>query len=273
MEATTRIALLLFAALCLAACGRHGPKTRAAEPKRAAQHPSPIPDDRTQLVTVVSNLWTDYRATLRRYEREPGERWRQVGAPVDAVLGREGYGWGRGLHGNGRPDERPGPLKREGDGRSPAGVFEIGAAYGYAAALDDLSVPYVQASTDLRCVDDPQSKHYNRIVSTAETEIDWKSAEQMRRDDELYALALVVEHNTKTTRRAAGSCIFLHVWEGPDKGMSGCTAMSRDALEELATWLERGAAVLVALPRGEYELLKRPWRLPLLAKPGDQRLR
>lgn len=95
----------------------------------------------------------------------------------------------------------------------------------------------------------------------------------MRRDDDLYVLALVVEHNTKTTRRAAGSCVVLHVWEGPDEGMSGCTAMSRDALEELAAWLDRDAAVLVALPRGEYELLKRPWRLPLLGKPAYRQSR
>ena len=133
---------------------------------------------------------------------------------------------------------------------------------------DDLSVPYVQATADLRCVDDPHSEHYNRIVSTADTEIDWKSAERMRRDDDLYVLALVVEHNTKTTWRVAGSCIFLHLWEGPDKGMSGCTAMSRDALEELAAWLDRDAAVLVALPLGEYELFRRPWRLPISAKPA-----
>jgi D-alanyl-D-alanine dipeptidase len=273
MRATTRIACLLLAAFCLSACSRHGQETTSAEPKRAAQRPSPIPDDRTQLVTVVSNRWTDYRATLRRYERKPGEKWQQAGAPVDAVLGREGYGWGRGLHGNGGPDGHPGPLKREGDGRSPAGVFEIGAAYGYAAARKDLSIPYVQASNDLRCVDDPQSEHYNRIVSTTDTEIDWTSAERMRRDDDLYVLALVVEHNTKSTRRAAGSCIFLHLWEGPDKGMNGCTAMSRDALEELAAWLDRDAAVLVALPLGEYELLRRPWHLPLLAKPADRRSR
>lgn len=273
MQAATRIASLLLAAFCLGACGRQGQETTASEPKRAAQRPSPIPDDRTQLVTVVSNRWTDFRATLRRYEREPGEKWRQLGAPVDAVLGREGYGWGRGLHGNGRPADRTGPLKREGDGRSPAGVFEIGTAYGYAAARDDLSIPYVQATADLRCVDDPQSEHYTRIVSTLDTEIDWESAEQMRRDDELYVLALVIEHNTKTTRRAAGSCIFLHVWEGPDKGMSGCTAMSRDTLEGLAAWLGRDTAVLVALPRGEYELLKRPWHLPLLGKPVSRRSR
>ena len=271
MGEVTRLASILCAALCLAACGRQAPQTTSKEPKRAAHRPSPIPEDATQLVTVVSKNWEDFRAILRRYERAPNEKWKQVGPPVEAVLGRSGYGWGRGLHGNGRPDGRPGPLKREGDGRSPAGVFEIGTAYGYAADREDLSLAYVQSTEELRCVDDPHSEHYNRIVSTADTQVDWKSAEHMRRDDDLYVLALVVEHNTKDTRRAAGSCIFLHLWDGPDEGMSGCTAMSLDDLEELAGWLDPSSAALVALPLSEYELLKRPWDLPLVALPTYRR--
>ena len=223
---------------------------------------APIPQQKTQLVTVVSDDWNSFRAKLRRYERSPGEAWKPVGPPTDVVLGRAGYGWGRGLQGGGAPDRRPGPIKREGDGRSPAGVFDIGTAYGYEAAREDVSLPYVQATPELRCVDDPKSRHYNRIVSTADTAVDWKSAEHMRRQDELYAIAIVVEHNTKQTEPGAGSCIFIHVWRGPDSGMTGCTAMPMDTLEAFANWLQPNAAVVVALPRSEYDALRRSWRLP-----------
>jgi len=44
--------------------------------------------------------------------------------------------------------------------------------------------------------------------------------------------------------------------------MTGCTAMPMSTLEALAKWLRPGAAVLVALPRSEYDALRRPWRLP-----------
>jgi len=223
---------------------------------------TPIPSGKTQLVTVVSPDWDDFRAKLARYERSPGQAWKRVGPPIDVVLGREGYGWGRGLHGGGAPARRPGPIKREGDGRSPAGVFDIGTAYGYDAAREGVSLPYVQATPELRCVDDPKSRHYNRIVSTANTAIDWQSAEHMRRQDELYAIAIVVEHNTKQTKPGAGSCIFIHVWRGPDSGMTGCTAMPMGTLEAFAGWLQPNAAVLVALPQSEYEALRRPWGLP-----------
>jgi D-alanyl-D-alanine dipeptidase len=138
----------------------------------------------------------------------------------------------------------------------------MGTAYGYDSAREGVSLPYVQATPELRCVDDPKSRHYNRIVSTADTAIDWQSAEYMRRQDELYAIAIVVEHNTEQTEPGAGSCIFIHVWRGPDSGMTGCTAMPMDALEPFARWLRPDAAVLVALPRSEYDALQRSWGLP-----------
>jgi len=249
--------LLLLAACALGSCRGETPAS-----KPAAETSSPIDPCKTQLVTVVSDDWDRFRVVLRRYERLPGQAWEPVGPAIDAVIGREGYGWGRGVHGGGAPAGRPGPVKREGDGRSPAGVFDIGTVYGYDTAREGVSQLYVQATPELRCVDDPESRHYNRIVSTANTAADWRSAEHMRRRDELYSTAIAVEHNTQTTKPGAGSCIFIHVWKGPDSGMTGCTAMPIDTLEAFARWLEPNAAVLVALPRSEYNALQRRWGLP-----------
>ena len=217
--------------------------------------------DAGQLVTVVSSDWNDFPAVLQRYQRGPSGRWHAVGPEVQAVLGRHGYGWGRGLHGSARPVGAEGPLKVEGDGRSPAGVFRIGTIYGYAAARPAVRMSYQQASPTLRCVDDATSRHYNRIVSTESSPVDWSSAEKMRREDDLYVLAIVIEHNVDPVEAGAGSCIFLHLWNGPDVGMSGCTAMAMNDLEELADWLEPGA-ILVALPRPEYAALRELWSLP-----------
>lgn len=251
--------------LTLLACLSVGCRSRTLPPGASTpvlETHSPIGPFKTQLVAVVTDDWNRFQATLRRYERSPGQAWQAVGSPIDAVIGREGYGWGRGIHGDGPPEGRHGPTKREGDGRSPAGVFEIGAAYGYEATQSGVSLPYVQATPELRCVDDPESSHYNRIVSIGNTSVDWKSAEHMRRRDDLYTIAIVVEHNTQQTEPGAGSCIFIHVWRAPHSGMTGCTAMPMQDLQRLAGWLRPNAAVLVALPRSEYDTLKRPWQLP-----------
>jgi uncharacterized protein YijF (DUF1287 family)/L,D-peptidoglycan transpeptidase YkuD (ErfK/YbiS/YcfS/YnhG family) len=222
----------------------------------------PIAARRTQLLTVVSAGWADPHARLRRYEREPGRTWREVGTALPVTLGYAGYAWGAGLHGRGAPSGRGGPLKREGDGRSPAGVFELGTAHGYApAASEALKIPYSMSSAAERCIDDPASQHYNRIVSSALVPNDWRSAERMRRDDDLYELAIEIAHNRAPTQAGDGSCIFLHAWAGPDAAVTGCTALDKTQLRTVARWLEPNA-LLVALPRSEYTALQSTWGLP-----------
>lgn len=226
----------------------------------------PISALRTQLIRVISSGWSDVQARLQRFSREPGGPWRAVGAELPVVLGRSGYGWGNGLHGSGAPATRRGlvaPDKREGDGRSPAGVFAIGPAHGYLSAREaGLALDYTQADEARRCVDDPRSRHYNQVLSEREVSADWKSAEHMRRADDLYELAIQIEHNRAPVVAGHGSCIFLHVWASPDTPVTGCTALDKASLYTLARWLEPNAAVLVALPRSEYSALARAWGLP-----------
>jgi uncharacterized protein YijF (DUF1287 family) len=221
----------------------------------------PISALRTQLVSVTTDAWQATRGTLRRYERQPGKAWHAVGAPMRVVLGHAGLGWGDGLHGNGAPARRTGPAKREGDGRSPAGAYELGTVYGYADTASEIALPYAAAGAALRCVDDPQSPHYNQIVPEL-GQLSWRSAERMRRDDDLYELTLVVRHNTEPVVPGHGSCIFVHVWQSPDTPVTGCTALEKSNLKTLVRWLRPNAAVMVALPSSEYVALSRDWGLP-----------
>ena len=90
--------------------------------------PSPMPwHNARQLVVVTTADWNVDHGTLRRFERDGGT-WHAVGEPQPVLIGRSGSAWGIGLH----PPPSDGPVKREGDGRSPAGVFAIGEAFGYA---------------------------------------------------------------------------------------------------------------------------------------------
>jgi len=222
----------------------------------------PIAPSITQLVVVTSDDFADWHARLQRYERSPGKPFRRVGPAQPAVLGAAGYGWGDGLHGRGAPADRPGPTKREGDLRSPAGVFAVGTVHGYSARAGALRLPYRQASADQRCVDDPTSPYYNRILSIDETGEPWHSAEHMLREDGLYELALDIEHNRSPITPGDGSCIFAHVWAGSDVPVSGCTALARSDLRRVLEWLRPGAAAWVALPQAEYRALRSEWGLP-----------
>jgi D-alanyl-D-alanine dipeptidase len=229
--------------------------------------PGVAPTNRSlQLLVVVTDDWTDVPGVMRRYERD-GVRapWRPVGSEVPVVVGASGLGWGDGLHGIGSPGE-PGPIKREGDNRSPAGAFRLSSAFGYAprSSLSWIEMPYEQATDAYKCVDDPASLHYNQMLfSDRVARIDWHSAEDMHRPDSLYRLGVVVEHNANGQEIGGGSCIFLHIWPGPDGNTSGCTAFNSRAMLEVLAWLRpESLPILVQLPRSEYERLRGRWGLP-----------
>lgn len=244
----TLATLLVLAASC---ARRTGP---------AAAGPSPLAEAR-QVLLVLAPGWDAPAGALARFEREAlTSAWKPVGAALPTALGRNGLGWGLGLH----PAQTTGPFKREGDGKAPAGAFRLGYAFGYAPTFPAARLPYFQLTPGLECVDDARSRHYNRILSRLPGRVaDWDSSETMLRSDDLYSLGLVVEHNANPPEAGAGSCIFLHVWNGPGSGTAGCTALDKPAVAELLGWLDAAKnPVLVQLPRAEYDRLKAAWGLP-----------
>ncbi len=221
-----------------------------------------LPAAATHLVTAIVADWDATDATLRLWSRrDPSAGWQPVGEPWPAVVGRAGTGWGAGLHGRGAPAGRPGTVKREGDGKSPAGVFVLRAAFGYASdAPSGTRTPYTRVTDTWRCIDDPTSSHYNVVLDERTTTKDWSSAEDMKRGDDLYAWVVEVAHNAQRTP-GDGSCIFLHLWGGPGSTTSGCTAMAEDRLAWLLATLP-AESVLVLLPQAEYTALADRWGLP-----------
>lgn len=216
-----------------------------------------------QLVLVTTTGWDTDRGILRRYERN-GDGWRTVGQPVPVMVGRNGTAWGLGLH----PAQSSGPVKREGDGRAPAGVFAIGTAFGYGADAAT-ALPYAAMDAGDWCIDVPASPLYNRIVDAGDVGADavTGSTEPMRRDlhadgDQRYRLGFVIEHNAAAVP-GAGSCIFAHLWKSPDDATAGCTAMADPSMRDLLGWLDPARKpVFVLLPRAELERLHAAWHLP-----------
>jgi D-alanyl-D-alanine dipeptidase len=239
--------------------------------------------DEKKLVVVTTPDWNAVQGTLTRYERRD-RMWVKVSEPIPIVVGRAGLAWDPALVRQ-TANRYPGPIKHEGDGRSPAGVFQLkGGTFGFA---DDLpgSRNYIHLTPTTECVDDPNSRYYGKIVDRAAVDqVDWKSSEKMSSIPQ-YRWGVVVNYNTDHPVRGDGSCIFLHQWSGPASGTAGCTAMSPPDIEALVHWAEPAAAseppavaggalqgsndeartVLVQLPRTEYQRLQVHWQLPALS--------
>ena len=216
-----------------------------------------------QLVLVIAPSWDTSTAEIACFERPNAEApWAKALPNEKVSIGKNGLAWGIGLHGTHPPGSSR--VKREGDGKAPAGIFAITTAFGYATPPDSgiKEFPYLQLTPQLEGVDDTNSRFYNRIVDSSKVEKDWNSSEQMRREDDLYRWGAVVGHNEKPYP-GYGSCIFLHCWRGPDQGTAGCTASDPRYMEEMLRWLRKDSApLIVQLTRQEYERLKNPWRLP-----------
>jgi L,D-peptidoglycan transpeptidase YkuD (ErfK/YbiS/YcfS/YnhG family) len=257
--------LLACAALAVAACAH---VTAAA----AGADPSPRWNHARQMVVVTTATWDSDHGVMRRYQRDAAAGWTMVGEAVPVVVGRAGTGWGIGLHPAPPAAVSAGdPVKREGDGRAPAGVFAIGTAFGYAGSART-GLPYAAMDAGDYCVDVSGSPYYNRIVDSAQVgaaAIEG-STEPMRRDlhadgDQRYRLGFVIEQNPQATPMG-GSCIFGHLWKTPGTATAGCTAMAPATMQSLLGWLRADAApVFVLLPDAEYAQLQLPWHLPELS--------
>jgi L,D-peptidoglycan transpeptidase YkuD (ErfK/YbiS/YcfS/YnhG family) len=90
---------------------------------------SPIPEKSRALLVAVPDHWNSRQTSLQLYRRASAQDpWIKTNATIPVHLGRRGLAWGRGLH-----PAQPGIQKREGDGKSPAGLFLLGnILYGYA---------------------------------------------------------------------------------------------------------------------------------------------
>lgn len=217
-----------------------------------------------QLVLVITNSWSDSTGSLQTFQRDRlGEDWKAVSNVIPVTIGRRGLGWGVGLHGQSVDN---GPVKVEGDGKSPAGVFGISEVFGYAASdsARQFKLPYEPLSSMTQCVDDAKSEYYNFIVDSLDVKnAQWKSHEIMNASDSLYRWGAFVDHNISPRIAGRGSCIFLHVWEGPTCPTAGCTAMEVTNLLGILRWLDPVKnPVLVQLPRKEFENLQVSWNLP-----------
>lgn len=183
----------------------------------------------SQLLLVRNIDPASVEVRITPWERKNG-RWQSPFTPMDGVIGRKGIA--------------PPGEKREGDGRTPVGIFRLGMVFGYAPAFPT-RMPYRQATADDVWIDDVQAADYNRWVRRETTQA--ASFEKMRRDDDLYKHGIVVEYNTNPVLKGMGSAIFVHLWRGQGSSTAGCIALAEEDLVRIIKWLDPAAKPLVII--------------------------
>lgn len=229
---------------------------------------SQMPGGSTQAIIGVSDDWDSSHVTLTMVEKNKAGKWQRVLGPFPGRLGRNGSVWGLGQHKN----PRGATTKKEGDERSPAGIFRLGGLWvtHSTPVQHDPAIPYVKVGPNDLWISDPRLPHlYNqhlRLDHPATTA--WEKHEQMRQTDYPHSIKLLVHHNTPESVGkpivGAGSSIFFHIWRRDGAApTAGCTSMSEENLRALIARLKPGCQpVYILLPRSEYIRLRKSWHLP-----------
>lgn len=231
----------------------------------AAERANPAPSTYRRLIVqarqalvVTTTDWNSVNGTLTRFEKI-STGWSRVGEEISVVVGKNGLAWDAVTVAHGIRTEF---IKREGDGRSPAGIFLLKQEFGFDSSPVTNKMQYLPLTGQIECVDDVKSRSYNEVVNRNLISLpDWHSSEKMR-EVEQYKLGIIVGYNPGDVK-SAGSCIFLHIWRGPGNGTAGCTAMEEMRLRQITKSLdEKKHPILIQLPAAVYKRLRNPWRLP-----------
>lgn len=237
--------------------------TVGAQIKKPQPPPVKIPfAESLQAVVVTTADATAVQGTARRYERKSVKsKWKKIGDEFAIVVGRSGLAWSLDTAPEGIT-----ALKKEGDGKSPAGMFPLTFAFGRPDKPGEVKLAYDKLEGYSECVDDVASTHYNKLVHRLKVgNFDWRSSEKMLEVGPEYDLGLFVAHNSYPVRKGDGSCIFLHVWKDSTTGTAGCTAMKRDDLLQILNWVDPAKnPYLVQLTEADHRKYQKSWNLPKL---------
>jgi len=129
----------------------------------------------------------------------------------------------------------PASVKREGDGRTPAGDWRLRTVYYRADRVD-------RPQTKLDCFpitlkqgwcDAPDHPAYNTLVHLPFA----ASHETLWRQDNAYDIIVVLGYNDAPVRPHHGSAIFFHCLASGQTETAGCVAVAREDMLEILAML------------------------------------
>lgn len=180
-------------------------------------------DEAEQLAVVSGTHGSNARFSF--HEKDESGTWREI-LSCPAYIGKKG--WGK---------------TREGDMKTPVGVFTFTKAFGIKA---DPGCPmgYTQVDDSHYWVGDSDSERYNEFVSTRDyDDFDRKASEHIIDYTQAYKYCLNISYNDDG-ESGRGSAIFLHC-QTKNKFTGGCVAIPEDKMREVLRHVKPGCVVVM----------------------------
>ena len=194
------------------------------EPSFAAQ--LKVAEDLEQLIIVEAHSRDGIEATVTLHEKKDG-LWTES-LNVDGYLGYGGI-----------------DKKKEVDGKTPTGLYNLSVAFGKKEDPGSL-IPYTRIDEKYWWVGDYNSKYFNQLCHQDMKGRDWKldpAESEHLWDYKGYNYCLFIEYNVAGEYNK-GSCIFLHCI-GEKLETLGCIAVAEEDMIFILQHLREGAKILI----------------------------
>lgn len=179
-----------------------------------------IAKNNQQIMIVAAN---GSSATVSLHNKRSDGSWYEV-LSATGNIGRNGLG-----------------KTREGDGKTPVGVYGFSVAFGIQPNPGTV-LSYTQVDSSYYWVDDSGSAYYNQFVSTNNVRKDWNSAEHISGVGSPYHYVLAINYNSACIP-GVGSAIFLHCSNG--KATSGCISVPESNMVQILQNVQPGCCVII----------------------------
>ena len=232
------IATMLALLVALAACDSGGQKKETAadsgysgidveSPEWVGKLDAAKDAQQMLIVSAFSNEATD--AWISLHEKQDDGTWHMV-MTTPGFIGKNGLG-----------------KTKEGDAKTPTGVFHFNRAFGIA---DDpgCAIPYVKVDENHYWSGDPREGfHYNELVSLKDLpDLDVASGDSEHIIDYIYhyQYCLNISYNEEGTP-GLGSAIFLHCFAPAKPFTGGCVSIPQDYMKFVMQRVNEDTVVVI----------------------------
>ena len=174
------------------------------------------------------------RAALHMYQKTANGNWQDI-LETQGWIGKNGLG-----------------KTREGDGKTPVGIFTMHEAFGIQPN-PGTTLPYTQVTDQYYWVDDVNSQYYNRMIQKNTAAADWNSGEHIVDYPVQYAYAIAIDYNLDGIK-GAGSGIFFHC--SANKPTAGCVSIPQNAMIAVLKQIQPGAVISIDTPENIEKQIK-----------------
>jgi L,D-peptidoglycan transpeptidase YkuD (ErfK/YbiS/YcfS/YnhG family) len=136
-----------------------------------------------------------------------------------------------------------GKKKKEGDFITPIGVFKIKFLLYRKDRVKKINTSLKKyiITKNMGWCDDPNSKKYNRLITTPFN----YSHEKLFKKENTYDIILVLNYNMNPIKKNKGSAIFIHVVKRNYKSTLGCIAIKKKQLLKIVKIVRKNSTVKI----------------------------